>query len=172
MNLVSMAGRFTVENLSIYSMSKHAAISFSDGLRRETRKWGIKVSTIEPMVYKTPMAGSDYFTREVEKQWNESSDDVRQLYGQEYYENYKTRKDTLKVTTAGDNIYEVIDKMVDAIRNPDPKIRYVAIPGKKFHKIAIFLAQLLPLEVSDQMFAHKTTGAPKPAGLQQLVNEE
>ncbi|CAG2177689.1 unnamed protein product [Oppiella nova] len=171
-NLVSMAGRLTPENLGIYSMSKHAAISFSDGLRRETRKWGIKVSTIEPTAYKTPMAGPDYFTRELEKQWNESSDDVKQLYGQAYYDHFKQRKDRLTVAKTGKNIYEVIDKMIDAIRSPDPQIRYVAVPGKAYNKIAIFLAQLMPLEVYDSIFAHKSTREPKPSGLQRLVNEK
>jgi len=35
-----------------YAMSKVAAIAFSDGLRREMRKWSISVHLIEPTLYK------------------------------------------------------------------------------------------------------------------------
>jgi NAD(P)-dependent dehydrogenase (short-subunit alcohol dehydrogenase family) len=33
-------------------MSKSAAVSFADGLRREMKKWSITVHTIEPTLYK------------------------------------------------------------------------------------------------------------------------
>jgi NAD(P)-dependent dehydrogenase (short-subunit alcohol dehydrogenase family) len=33
-------------------MSKSAAVSFADGLRREMKKWAITVHTIEPTLYK------------------------------------------------------------------------------------------------------------------------
>ncbi|CAG2118086.1 unnamed protein product, partial [Medioppia subpectinata] len=170
-NLVSMAGRVTIENLGIYSMTKHAAISFTDGLRRETRKWGIKVSSIEPMAYKTPMAEREYYFRELDKQWSESTDDVKQLYGQQYYEEMRRNGGQLGAD-ASDNIYEVIDKMVDAIRSPDPQIRYVSIPGKCGTKLMVKLLQLLPIEIYDRIAAHKSSTNPKPAGLDRLRSEE
>nr|CAD7462560.1 unnamed protein product [Timema tahoe] len=45
-------GRFTVPGLVPYSMSKHAIVSFIDGLRREMRKWSVTVHGIEPMIYR------------------------------------------------------------------------------------------------------------------------
>ena len=146
-----MAGRMTAQNMSIYSMSKHAVISFSDALRRENKKFGIKVSTIEPMAYKTSMASDEYVLREFDGQWNESSEDVKQVYGEEYLQKLKALRD--KATVAfepSDKIHEVIDKLVDAIRNPEPEIRYPSIPGC-VPKIAVFLLQNLPVELYDRI---------------------
>lgn len=45
-------GRFTVPAFAAYSMSKKACIAFSDGLRQEMAKFGVKVITIEPGLYR------------------------------------------------------------------------------------------------------------------------
>nr|CAD7264825.1 unnamed protein product [Timema shepardi] len=44
--------RITFPGLVPYSMSKHAIVSFIDGLRREMRKWSVTVHGIEPMIYR------------------------------------------------------------------------------------------------------------------------
>ncbi|CAG2120948.1 unnamed protein product [Medioppia subpectinata] len=161
-----MAGRLTAENLCQYSMSKHAAIAFSDGLRRECRKWGVKVSTIEPIIYRTPMAGADYIGPEIERQWRESPDSVRELYGQQYYDHFMARKDRFgSHWSSGTDINEVLDPMVDAIRSSEPRIRY-APAGKWFIQLALSVAQHLPLELYDYLFAHRSRREPKLAALQ------
>ena len=86
-NVVSISGRVTLPFVSAYSMSKHANLSFSDALRRENHKWGISVSTIEPFPYKTPMASPENFQRYVDKQWAQTSNEVKQEYGNDYYQN-------------------------------------------------------------------------------------
>ena len=49
----------------------------------------------------------------------------------------------------GENINEVIDKMIDAIRNPEPEVRYESIPGSFFVKSVMFLMQVMPSEIND-----------------------
>lgn len=165
-----MAGRLTSQNLPIYSMSKHAAISFSDALRRETRKYGIKVSTIEPMAYKTPMASEEIFESTLDKNWERTSDEVKQVYGKEFLLDLKRRKEKATVLlTPGDNIYEVVDLMVEAVRSPDPQIRYQVIPGNCFNKVLVYALQLIPTELYDQLVYHNESRAVKPAFLR---NEE
>jgi len=169
-NLVSMAGRMTSQNLPVYSMSKHAAISFSDALRRETRKYGIRVSTIEPMAYKTPMASEEMFNGILTKNWEQSSDEVKQLYGQEFLKNLKERKEKATVLLApGENIYEVVDLMVEAVRSPDPQIRYQAIPGNCLNKLLVEILKVIPTELYDQVVYHLESKGVKPAYLR---NEE
>ncbi|XP_054165116.1 11-beta-hydroxysteroid dehydrogenase type 2-like [Oppia nitens] len=135
-NLVSICGRFTTPNASIYSMSKHAAISFSDALRRETTKWGIKVSIIEPTIYKTPMTTSDYHFRETER--------LRQ-----------------EIVIFGQNIDDVIDKLVDAVRNVDPQITYEVGPSYLW-SVFLFVEQFLPYELSDWMNTNRLTNSLFP----------
>lgn len=51
-SLVLFLGRVVLPGMTPYSMSKFAAIALSDGLRREMKKWGVTVHSIEPSFYK------------------------------------------------------------------------------------------------------------------------
>ncbi|GFY66007.1 estradiol 17-beta-dehydrogenase 2 [Trichonephila inaurata madagascariensis] len=50
--VTSIAGRLTFSGLVPYSMSKHAARSFCEGLRLEMKKFGVKVITVEPFAHR------------------------------------------------------------------------------------------------------------------------
>lgn len=52
-NMASLAGRFALPGMVGYCMSKSAVISFSDGLRREMKKWEIDVICIEPHLFRS-----------------------------------------------------------------------------------------------------------------------
>jgi short-subunit dehydrogenase len=57
-NISSMAGRLTFPFYSLYASSKWAVEGFSEGLRYELRKYGVKVKLVEPGPIKT-----DFFSR-------------------------------------------------------------------------------------------------------------
>lgn len=42
-----------MEGNGAYAISKHALVAFSDTLRQEMKKWGVKVSVIEPTGFST-----------------------------------------------------------------------------------------------------------------------
>lgn len=71
--------------LHSYSMSKHAVIAFSDGLRREMDKFGVRVVSIEPFIYKTPMIVRD-LTASLKSSWNSTDTAIRDDYGQSYFD--------------------------------------------------------------------------------------
>lgn len=48
MNVTSVRGRCVFPVASAYSMAKYAGEAFSDGLRLEMRKFGVKVVVVEP----------------------------------------------------------------------------------------------------------------------------
>ena len=47
-----VTGRVALPGFTSYSSSKFAVIGFSDSLRREMFKFGVKVITIEPTLYR------------------------------------------------------------------------------------------------------------------------
>jgi len=51
-NVASVAGRVTVPGFTPYAMSKYAAVAFTDGLRRELKKFSVSVHVIEPSLYR------------------------------------------------------------------------------------------------------------------------
>ncbi|CAG2120757.1 unnamed protein product, partial [Medioppia subpectinata] len=78
----SQAGRVALDNLGVYCMSKSAIIAFTDVLRREMRPFGVRVSNIEPMLFKTAMVG--LVKHEFNTNWSETDGAIREVYGQEY----------------------------------------------------------------------------------------
>ena len=81
-NMGSCAGRFTLPNLSFYSMSKHAVIAFSDGLRREMFGWDVKVITIEPQAYQSVLCSSKQLFKYISIDYLlEQNSDVRRRDG-------------------------------------------------------------------------------------------
>nr|CAD7260778.1 unnamed protein product [Timema shepardi] len=80
--------RSTVPGLVPYSMSKHAIVSFVDGLRREMRKWSVTVHGIEPMMYRTQMTDMESYRKFLKQQWSELPEEVRRLYGDSYIDKY------------------------------------------------------------------------------------
>ena len=170
--MVSMSGRFTLPSLTAYSMSKHAAIAFSDGLRRETRMYGIKVSTIEPTAYKTQMNDRELINNALDEAWNESGKEVQELYGEDYFLDLKKRIELLiDITKPGNNIESVIDMMSDAVRNNHPQARYVAVSGG-FSKLLLnkIFVEFLPTDVVDSFLTMLEKRFPVPIYLRNLKN--
>ncbi len=160
---MSLAGRVTEPTFTPYCMSKHAVLSFSDALRREMHKWGVKVSTIEPSYYKTPMVSQDMFSTLYEKEWALTSESVKQVYGQQYFESLKNKWGEV-TGPVGDNIDEVVDKMIDAIRSKVPNICYQVFPKCRL-RILMTLTQYIPTEWFDQTFYWREKKMPKPSQL-------
>ena len=50
-----------MEGNGAYGISKHALLAFSDTLRQEMKKWGVKVSIIEPTGFCTGMVSFQCF---------------------------------------------------------------------------------------------------------------
>ena len=161
--MISMASRVTIDFVPAYSMSKYAANSFSDALRRETRKYGIKVSTIDPLAYKTQMGTEQYVTKHLDKVWQESTPEIRRLYGEDYLRGVKELTAPRSgLLVPGENIYEVVDLVVEAVRSPDPEARYAAIPGGYITKILVdIFFNKLPTDIIDFiLYKHEQIRVP------------
>lgn len=123
-NVASLAGRFTVPAFAAYSMSKKACIAFSDGLRQEMAKFGVSVITVEPGLYKTPIASEEMLINQNRKSWAETPSEVKDVYGEEYFESF-LETISIQMKRARSNVEEVVDQMVEAVTSDQPKNRYV-----------------------------------------------
>lgn len=84
--MLSSTGRVAVSLTAAYSVTKYGVEGFSDVLRREMHRWGIKVSMVEPGAHQTPMTDPRTFERQFWQAWNESSAELQKDYGPEYLE--------------------------------------------------------------------------------------
>ncbi|CAN8030790.1 hypothetical protein HPB47_026580 [Ixodes persulcatus] len=106
-----------------YCMSKCAARFFVDGLRKEMKKFGVKVISIEPNMYATNLTADNILLPTMDKQWRDTPEDVRREYGEAYFEKCKEylRKGLADSRT---NVEEVIDDLEQAVVATQPKFAY------------------------------------------------
>lgn len=127
-NISSLAGRCSLPGFTAYSASKFGIIGFSDSLRREMKKFDVKVITIEPRLYRTAIADRDYHRRTNEQMWSETSDIVRLEYGDTYFHAFlEMMMKGLRMSSR--RTYQVISDLEHAVTAKYPYTRYV--PGLK-----------------------------------------
>lgn len=160
--VASLAGRYTFPGFSAYSMSKHAAVSFADGLRREMKKWGITVHSIEPTLYKTPIAASESLLSNLKSLWDRTPTEIQESYGEEYFKAFQEKLLRISTTAKGD-INEVVEDMLDAVAGQRPKTRYVPSTAVQ---LRARLLTAIPTELQDFILC-KTGPQCKPAAVVQ-----
>lgn len=121
--LTSLWSQFSIPLSVGYCMSKCAARFFADGLRREMKKFGVRVVSIEPNMYATSLTAEDLLVPAMDKQWAETSDEVRRDYGQAYYEGSRQflRRGLAQSST---QLNEVLDALEAAVLAQRPRITY------------------------------------------------
>ncbi|XP_071991054.1 17-beta-hydroxysteroid dehydrogenase type 6-like isoform X2 [Engystomops pustulosus] len=147
-NVASIAGRLTF-NGGGYCISKYGVETFSDSLRRELRRFGVKVSIIEPGYFKTPMANPESVVGNMRHIWEKASEEIHNAYGQQNFEKYcqKMREDLQKCST---KLYLVTDCMEHALTAVHPMTRYSAGWDAKFFFIPL---SYCPTVIADYFFS-------------------
>lgn len=121
--LTSLWSQFSIPLSVGYCMSKVAARFFADGLRREMKKFGVRVVSVEPNMYATNLTAEDLLVPGMDKQWAESSEQVRRDYGQAYFEGSRQqlRRGLAESRT---QLHEVLDALEAAVLARRPRITY------------------------------------------------
>uniref|UniRef100_A0A8C5MGY6 Uncharacterized protein n=1 Tax=Leptobrachium leishanense TaxID=445787 RepID=A0A8C5MGY6_9ANUR len=138
-----------------YCLSKYGVESFSDSLRRELRDFGVNVSIIEPGGFKTSMSNYDVHRKNLNQLWEKLSDDVRESYGQRYYQQYLCSLKQL-VDTGSSDLWKVTDCMEHALTAVQPWTRYSVGWDCKFYFLPV---SYFPTILSDYLLCNC---APKP----------
>ncbi|XP_062583410.1 short-chain dehydrogenase/reductase family 9C member 7-like [Saccostrea cucullata] len=157
-NVTSVRGRCVFPVASAYTMAKFAGEAFSDGLRLEMRKFGMKVVLVEPgnfggatgMLNEKSLA---IMKRDFNTMWTEAGEEVRETYGKEYLDRlFEGAKGTS--STSYPTLGPVLDALEDAVINQSPRIRYLVDGGNGLFDVFCMLARLnsfLPEVVMDWM---------------------
>ncbi|XP_066468927.1 retinol dehydrogenase 7-like [Tiliqua scincoides] len=121
-NMSSTAGRLATIGGG-YCPSKHGVEAFSDSLRRELNPFGVQVIIIEPGGFSTPIVNS--VVEDVQEAWKRVPSDIRESYGQPYFEKYFQLNQIIGRTFSS-NFYKVIDCLEHALKSCHPRTRYSA----------------------------------------------
>lgn len=104
-------------------MAKSSVRAFSDAVRREPVNQRVKVITIEPAAYKTPIIDYDMIKRSRRLIYQQTPEEIRAFYGEEHFEEVLQGARNIN-RRARPNLGEVIDAMEQAITRVNPKLTY------------------------------------------------
>ncbi|RWS21952.1 hypothetical protein B4U80_07773 [Leptotrombidium deliense] len=145
-NMASLAGRFSIPGMVAYCVSKAGVISFSDGLRREMKKWNIDVITVEPHLFKTNLCDQQSQQNALLNAWNESSSDVKQNYGEKYFEGFQLVLEKM-LQSARPRVHDVVDTMFTAVTHRFVSSNYTVLGD--IERLRVTLWSILPTRLVD-----------------------
>ncbi|CAG2104407.1 unnamed protein product [Medioppia subpectinata] len=122
-NMASLAGRFAIPGMVGYCLSKCGVISFSEGLRREMKKWQIDVICIEPHLFRTNLVNGNNHNSALVKAWDQTPEDIREAYGETYFRGYQALLNKA-LDTARPAVDNVVDTMFNAVTNKSVSTNY------------------------------------------------
>lgn len=149
-NVSSLLGRITMEGNGAYAISKHALVAFSDTLRQEMKKWGVKVSVIEPTGFSTDNMKEHNILRRKEEIWNSiESEEIRNTYGRRYLDGIYN-----SIIEGSGRYPSDLTPVTRAVRSgllsKRPRQRYPCGTGAEF---LLTLYPLLPVWMADSLSA-------------------
>ncbi|MDX2415959.1 MAG: SDR family oxidoreductase [Xanthomonadales bacterium] len=143
----SISGTLSSATWGPYSMSKHAMEAFHDALADEMKRFGVKVSLIEPGTYQSKIGTSAVSRMEQREQ---------KLDGSEFKTDMDESVEFLTTTLAqsGDP-NEVAETVMQALFDENPKSRYLIVPNQEQARWTINRAiQRLVEQNSDQKYSY------------------
>ncbi|XP_077528700.1 retinol dehydrogenase 7-like [Haemaphysalis longicornis] len=147
--VTSVYGSYTFPLGTAYCMSKYATVSLVDGLRRELHAKGVDVVAIEPTLYKTAIndnVGSIHFAQQ---ELNKQAPEVIADYSEQEMKMWMKTATKFYSLTMRDQVHEVVDQMVAAVTETDPKTCYPATGPLEY--ITLCVLRTLPNEAVDHL---------------------
>lgn len=149
LNTTSVKGRVCLPKNSAYIITKYGGEAFSDVLRMEMLKFGVRVIVIEPGNYggATGMLNEQSLKtikRDFDMMAEKVSPDVQEAYNAKQYleDLYQAVCGSSSSTYPG--LGPVINAMEDAVVSTQPKYRYLIDGSNSFYDIYCTMARLTP----------------------------
>jgi NAD(P)-dependent dehydrogenase (short-subunit alcohol dehydrogenase family) len=111
-----------------YSMSKHAIEAYSDSLAREMKRFGVRVSVIEPGNYRSQIGVT------LKKRMEAKGIDIE---GSPYQPEMQRMLDRMNDGPQGKDPAEVAEASYHALFDENPKMRYMVVPNERQADITI-----------------------------------
>lgn len=149
-NIASISGKLSLPFTPTYSASKAAVLSISNCIRSNVSRWNVKVSSIIPYAHQSNMTLLDETRQMINRLWNNSSDNVKQAYGEAYKDRFIAFfTNMIQNTSSSTNVAKAVQKCLIA---QDPPAEMVCCPLQI--KIALFLAKIFPQEWIDYVYQY------------------
>ncbi|KAK2181277.1 hypothetical protein NP493_402g00026 [Ridgeia piscesae] len=163
-NTSSVSGRVPASCLAAYGVSKAGMECFSDVLRVEMQRWGVKVAIVEPAGFKTDAVELHSLNEKKEYIWDNLDEKTKAVYGRKYfdksYENFEAA-----LCYFPTDLSPVVRAMRSGLLSMKPRQRYYVGRGAG---TLVTVFPFLPVWLADKIifsfgFANRELN---PAGLQ------
>lgn len=150
-NITSMLGRMVSPSRSCYCISKFGVAAFSDCLRQEMYRWGVKVILIEPsnFVAATGILTEDGIDKQAEVLWSGASNTVREDYGREYFTRHVATMKSF-VNSGLKDMSLVLNDITNALVSAHPSNRYN--PMETYWWMRLQVMTHLPTAIADWLY--------------------
>ncbi|GCB75787.1 hypothetical protein scyTo_0020397, partial [Scyliorhinus torazame] len=135
---------------STYVITKCGIEAFSDCFRLEMKKFGVKVSVIEPGNYTS--ATNILKVQTTEEVWNELSDPVKRVYSKEYIQLLIDKVQNI-MSSKSRNPTDVTNAIMEALISSNPKARYLVVSMAE--RVIIFMCVHFPTWFTDAFFCSR-----------------
>jgi len=143
-NISSAAARETGLSMTSYCISKAGVTKFSESLDLEVASFGVKVVTLEPFFFKTPITEAKVHANNLKREWDEDADEEVK---QSYKSIGRLINSSINITDSSfitdPNPLKVVHVLEEAVTSPDPDSFYR--PGYRFPLSTI--SMVLPYEI-------------------------
>nr|XP_033801603.1 dehydrogenase/reductase SDR family member 9 [Geotrypetes seraphini] len=130
-NVSSIGGRVATSGGG-YFVAKFGVEGFNDSLRRDMKAFGVKVSCIEPGLFRTPLSDVNKVLKEKMDIWNTLPADVKRQYGKDYIQRDTAKKHEITERFINEDLSLVVQCMEHALTSLYPRTRYSAGKDAKF----------------------------------------
>ncbi|KAL4635874.1 D-beta-hydroxybutyrate dehydrogenase, mitochondrial-like [Arapaima gigas] len=150
-NVASIYGRMGNALRSPYCVSKYGVEAFSDCLRYEMKRWGVKVIVIEPgnFIAATGILNRDVVAATADKLWKEAPSDVQKDYGKVHFEQHVAMLRSY-CNSGQRDVAPVLGDITDAVTSRYPYTRYN--PMEVHWWIRMQIMTHFPAAVSDRLY--------------------
>ncbi|KAM9305688.1 dehydrogenase/reductase SDR family member 9 [Gastrophryne carolinensis] len=121
-NVSSVGGRVAASGGGYFS-SKYGVEGFNDSLRRDMHAFGVKVSCIEPGLFKTALSDPHKVLEQRISIWRRLSNSIKKEYGDNFIERDAANKQKLNLIRNSD-LSVVVQCMEHAVISQHPRTRY------------------------------------------------
>ncbi|XP_053823598.1 retinol dehydrogenase 16-like isoform X2 [Vidua macroura] len=155
-NVASVMGRVSCFGGG-YCISKFGVEAFSDSLRLEMHRFGVKVCVIEPGYFKTMITNVENLEKNFYASWEKLPEEIKASYGENYLREFVALLKVLQ-KSFNSNLSLVTNCMEHALTSLHPRTRYSAGWDAKLLYLPL---SYLPSALSDALF---TFFYPKSVG--------
>ncbi|VDM77863.1 unnamed protein product [Strongylus vulgaris] len=122
--VTSVNGRLSSPGSGPYVVSKFGAEAYMDAIRQELYAWGVKVSILEPGIFRTPLINEKAMLDRIEAVWSKVDDETKEEYGERFKDHFGKMWNHIYISMSSPNIHYVVDNYLHALTAVYPRHRY------------------------------------------------